>query len=185
MSTLNPEAAPQRPLPKIEDLDVAIVVAEWNGHITQRLLQGALQVFQYEGYNVAEDIDVYHVPGAVELTFAAQRLVDTGSYDAIIVFGCVVRGGTPHFDYVCQSVTQGITKINQEGDTPVIFGVLTTDTEQDALDRAGGRYGNKGIEAAQAAIKMIDFNREVEAYIDDDDDEEDDEDDTNPYRDDD
>lgn len=181
MSTQNPGAAPQRPLPKIEDLDVAIVVAEWNGHITSRLLQGALQAFQYEGYDVEEDIDIYYVPGAVELTFAAQRLVDTGQYDAVIVFGCVVRGGTPHFEYVCQSVTEGITHINREGDTPVIFGVLTTDNEQDALDRAGGKYGNKGIEAAQAAIKMIDFNREVEAYIDDEDDDDDDDDDTNPH----
>lgn len=174
MSTQIQGAAPQRPLPRIEDLDVAVVVAEWNGHITQRLLQGALQCFQYEGYDVEEDIDIYYVPGAVELTFAAQRLVETGNYDAVIVFGCVVRGGTPHFDYVCQSVTEGVTRINAESDTPVIFGVLTVDNEQDALDRAGGRLGNKGLEAAQAAIKMIDFNREVEAYIDDDDDDDDD-----------
>lgn len=181
MSTLNQGAAPQRPLPKIDDLDVAIVVAEWNGQVTQRLLQGALQVFQYEGYDIQEDVDVYYVPGAVELTFAAQRLADTGDYDAIIVFGCVIRGGTPHFDYVCQSVTEGVTRINAEGDTPVIFGVLTTDNEQDALDRAGGKYGNKGAEAAQAAIKMTDFNREVSLYIDDEDDDEDDDDSVNIY----
>ncbi len=162
MSTQIQGAAPQRPLPRIEDLDVAIVVAEWNGHITQRLLQGALQGFQYEGYDVEEDVDIYYVPGAVELTFAAQRLAETGNYDAIIVFGCVVRGGTPHFDYVCRSVTDG-----------VIFGVLTVDNEQDALDRAGGSLGNKGLEAAHAAIKMIDFNREVEAYIDEEEDDDD------------
>ena len=112
----------------------------------------------------------------MELTFAAQRLVETHSYDAVIVFGCVIRGGTPHFDYVCQSVTQGITNINADGDTPVIFGVLTVDNERDALDRAGGPLGNKGLEAAQAAIKMIDFNRDVEEDIDDDDD-----DDENTY----
>ena len=178
MSTQISGASPQGGLPKIEDLDVAIVVAEWNGNVTQRLLQGALRCFQYEGYDVDEDVDIFYVPGAVELTFAAQRLVETGNYDAIIVIGCVIRGGTPHFDYVCHSVTEGITSINADSDTPVIFGVLTVDTEKDALDRAGGPLGDKGMEAARAAIKMIDFNREVEAFIDDDDDDdEDDEDD--------
>jgi 6,7-dimethyl-8-ribityllumazine synthase len=82
-------------------------------------------------------------------------------YDAVIVFGCVIRGGTPHFDYVCQSVTQGITALNADCDIPVIFGVLTVDTEQDALDRAGGKLCNKGSEAAEAAIKMVSFARAV------------------------
>lgn len=99
--------------------------------------------------------DCYHVPGAVELTYGAAALVK--KYDAVIVFGCVIRGGTPHFDYVCDSVTQGVTRLNSKGKTPVIFGVLTVDTEQDAIDRAGGKLGNKGTEAAEAAIKMIDF----------------------------
>lgn len=92
-------------------------------------------------------IDVFEVPGAVELTFAAAKLVDTGNYDAIIILGCVIRGGTPHFDYVCQSVTQGNAYLNSDCDIPIIFGVLTVDTEQDALDRAGGKLGNKGAEA--------------------------------------
>ncbi len=82
-------------------------------------------------------------------------------YDAVIVFGCVIRGGTPHFDYVCQSVTQGITSLNADCDIPVIFGVLTVDNEQDAIDRAGGSLGNKGTEAAETAIKMIDFTRRI------------------------
>ena len=103
--------------------------------------------------------DTYHVPGAVELTYGAASLID--NYDAVIVFGCVIRGGTPHFDYVCQSVTQGVTDLNSRGTTPVIFGVLTVDTEQDAIDRAGGALGNKGTEAAEAAIKMIDFTCKV------------------------
>ena len=102
-------------------------------------------------------IDVFEVPGAVELTFAAAKLVDTGNYDAIIILGCVIRGGTPHFDYVCQSVTQGNAYLNSECDIPIIFGVLTVDTEQDALDRAGGKLGNKGSEAAEAALLMYDF----------------------------
>ena len=86
----------------------------------------------------------------------------TGLYDAIVVLGCVIRGGTPHFDYVCQSVTQGITHLNSECDIPVIFGILTVDNEQQALDRIGGPAGHKGIEAAQAALLMYDFSDKVE-----------------------
>lgn len=135
---------------------VAIVAAEWNAHITGALTQGALELFKREGF-ADDQVDVYHVPGAVELTFGASQLIESSAYDAVIVFGCVIRGGTPHFDYVCQSVTQGITSLNADCDIPVIFGVLTVDNEQDALDRAGGVLGNKGTEAAEAAIKMYDF----------------------------
>lgn len=144
-------------LPKIRDLKVAIVAAEWNSKITDALLQGAIERLHDEGYPDS-CADVFRVPGTVELTFAASRLIDTDMYDAIIVLGCVIRGDTSHFDYVCQSVTQGITQLNADGDIPVIFGVLTTDNEQQALDRAGGRLGNKGAEAAECAIKMTYFN---------------------------
>lgn len=144
-------------LPKIRDLKVAIVAAEWNRKITDALLQGAIERLHDEGYPDS-CADVFRVPGTVELTFAASRLIDTDMYDAIIVLGCVIRGDTSHFDYVCQSVTQGITQLNTDGDIPVIFGVLTTDNEQQALDRAGGRLGNKGAEAAECAIKMTYFN---------------------------
>lgn len=160
MSTAIQGAAPAGELPKLENLRIAIVAAEWNGHITSRLTEGATTLLKSQGV-AAEDIDIYHVPGAVELTFAASQLIEASMYDAVIVFGCVIRGGTPHFDYVCQSVTQGITSLNADCDTPVIFGVLTVDTEQDALDRAGGTLGNKGTEAAEAAIKMVDFTRRV------------------------
>lgn len=175
MSSANPGGAPHTPLPHIEDLNVAIVVAEWNSHITSALLNGALYVFKNEGYD-PDAVDVYNVPGTVELTFAASRLIETNQYDAVIVFGCVIRGGTPHFDYVCQSVTDGVARLNCESDIPVIFGVLTVNNEQEALDRVGGPMGHKGVEAAVAAIKMIDFNRTIEPLIDDeeDDDEEDD-----------
>ncbi len=151
---------PTTPLPKVEDMRVAIVAAEWNGHITSRLAQGAAEVFAEQGFT-ADQVDHYAVPGAVELTFAASQLIEASLYDAVIVFGCVVRGGTPHFDYVCQSVTQGITALNADCDTPVIFGVLTVDNEQDALDRCGGPFGHKGREAAEAAIKMVAFTRNV------------------------
>lgn len=157
MATSISHSAPQGTLPKVKDMRVAIVAAEWNGHITGALTQGALDLFHKEGFK-DEDIDVYDVPGAVELTFAASQLIESSLYDAIIVFGCVIRGGTPHFDYVCQSVTQGITQLNADCDIPVIFGVLTVDCEQDALDRAGGKLGNKGTEAAEAAIKMYNFS---------------------------
>ena len=161
MSTKNKNAAPAGKLPHVDGLPVAIVAAEWNGHITSALTEGALDVFKAQGYDVENQVDVFHVPGAVELTFAASQLIEASMYDAVIVFGCVVRGGTPHFDYVCQSVTQGVTALNADCDTPVIFGVLTVDTEQDALDRAGGVLGNKGAEAAEAAIKMAAFVGQV------------------------
>ena len=156
MATNLSHSAPQGAIPKVENMRVAIVAAEWNAHITGALTDGALKVFKSQGF-ADEDVNVYHVPGAVELTFAASQLIEASMYDAIIVFGCVIRGGTPHFDYVCQSVTQGITALNADCDTPVIFGVLTVDCEQDALDRCGGILGNKGEEAAVAAIKMHDF----------------------------
>jgi 6,7-dimethyl-8-ribityllumazine synthase len=135
---------------------VAIVRAQWNGHITSALVDGALEVFKHAGF-AKDDVDVFEVPGAVELTFAASQLIEASLYDAIIVFGCVIRGGTPHFDYVCQSVTQGITNLNADCDIPVIFGLLTVDNEQDALDRIGGPHGHKGIEAAETAIRMHHF----------------------------
>ncbi|MDE6317869.1 MAG: 6,7-dimethyl-8-ribityllumazine synthase [Muribaculaceae bacterium] len=153
-------SVPVSPLPEAADMKVAIVKALWNGHITNALTDSALALFEKQGIN-KKNIDVFEVPGAVELTFAASQLIETSMYDAVIVFGCVVRGGTPHFDYVCQSVTQGITGLNADCDTPVIFGVLTVDTEQDALDRCGGKMGDKGAEAAEAAIRMYDFVQRV------------------------
>lgn len=161
MSTAISGAAPKGTLPKVENMRVAIVSAEWNGHITSRLRQGALDVFKHEGFDLKADVDCFDVPGAVELTFAASQLIETDLYDAVIVFGCVIRGDTPHFDYVCQSVTQGVTALNADCTVPVIFGVLTVENEAQALDRAGGSLGNKGSEAAEAAIKMVAFKRRV------------------------
>lgn len=159
MSTSN--NAPLTPFAKARDMRVAVVRTLWNSHITEALLAGALDEFGRAGIDAA-DVNVFEVPGAIELTFAASKLIDSGLYDAIVVLGCVIRGGTPHFDYVCQSVTQGITALNADCDIPTIFGVLTVDNEQDALDRAGGALGNKGTEAAQAALLMYDFVDKVE-----------------------
>lgn len=159
MST--PDKAPLTPFAKARDMRVAVVRTLWNSHITEALMAGAIDEFRRAGLT-DEDVDTFEVPGAVELTFAASKLIETGLYDCIVVLGCVIRGGTPHFDYVCQSVTQGITHLNSECDIPTIFGVLTVDTEQDAIDRAGGSLGNKGTEAAQAALLMFDFAKDVE-----------------------
>ncbi len=153
---LKDPTAPLQPLPFLKDLKVAIVVAEWNAHITDKLSDGATTLFYNLGYP-SENISIYNVPGAVELTYAAAQLARTKEFHAIIVFGCVIRGDTPHFDYVCQSVTQGVTQLNASQEVPIIFGVLTVENEQQALDRAGGILGNKGTEAAECAIKMCDF----------------------------
>lgn len=157
MSTKLKQSAVKLELPEVDNMRVAIVTAEWNGHITEALTADALRVFGEAGLDLDEDVKVFHVPGAVELTFGASQLIETGLFDAVIVFGCVIRGDTPHFDYVCQSVTQGVTSLNADCDIPVIFGVLTVNDEQQALDRAGGRLGNKGGECAEAAIKMVHF----------------------------
>ncbi len=131
----------------------AIVVADWNSEITYALAQGAVDTFLKHG--VQEDnIDIIHVPGTVELTYGAARIMREERIDAVVVIGCVIQGETPHFDYVCQSVTQGVATLNAQGKVPVIFSVLTVLNQQQALDRAGGRLGNKGVEGAYTAIRM-------------------------------
>lgn len=137
----------------------AIVVADWNPQVTYALAQGAIVTLCAAG--VREDyIEVIHVPGTVELTYAAAQFFPQGAQqparkaDAVIVIGCVIQGDTPHFDYVCQSVTQGVASLNARGFIPVIFSVLTTLNLQQALDRAGGTLGNKGVEGAYTAIRM-------------------------------
>lgn len=134
-----------------------IVVAEWNKHITEKLLEGACNTLERHGVK-PENIHVKRVPGSFELTFGAKRMAETKAVDAVIVLGCVVRGDTPHFDYVCSGVTQGITELNLRYDIPFVFGMLTTDNMQQSEDRAGGKYGNKGDEAAVTALKMAHFS---------------------------
>lgn len=141
---------------KVKDSKVAIVQAKWNGHITDRLKDGAVKMLKDHGLD-DDSIDVYEVPGAVELVYAAKKIADETDVDAIIVLGCVIKGDTPHFDYVCQSVTQGVTLLNSKGKVPVIFGLLTVESEQQALDRVGGPAGHKGEEAAETALSMIEL----------------------------
>lgn len=141
-------------LPSVDELKrqrYAIIVADWNSGITFAMAQGAIDTFVKHGVE-PENVVVTHVPGTVELTYAAAKALE--HYDAIVVIGCVIQGDTPHFDYVCQSVTQGVSLLNAQGKTPVIFSVLTTLNKQQALDRAGGKLGNKGIEGAVTAIRM-------------------------------
>lgn len=140
----------------------AIVVADWNSEITHALAQGAIDALIKHGVE-EENIHITHVPGTVELTYGANMAMrerySLKSVSAVIVIGCVIKGDTPHFDYVCQSVTQGVTLLNarapiESTSCPVIFSVLTTLDKQQALDRAGGKLGNKGVEGAITAIKM-------------------------------
>jgi 6,7-dimethyl-8-ribityllumazine synthase len=133
-----------------------IVVAEWNSFITDKLLSGACETLKKYGVSDV-NIHVCKVPGSFELTFGAQQLIKYGNVDAVIVLGCVIRGDTPHFDYVCSSVTQGITELNATHDIPVIFGILTTDNHEQAEERTGGCLGNKGEEFAISAIKIVNF----------------------------
>ena len=131
----------------------AIVVADWNSEITYAMAQGAIDTLVQHGVQ-NDNITVLHVPGTVELTFGAARIMKEERVDAVIVIGCVIQGNTPHFDYVCQSVTQGVATLNTQGKVPVIFSVLTVHNKQQALDRCGGKLGNKGIEGAYTAIRM-------------------------------
>lgn len=141
-------------MPDASDLTVAIVTAEWNSDVTMALYKGAYQTLVDNGVNESNILSTF-VPGTFELTYGAARAInDNAKLDAVIVLGCVIQGDTPHFDYVCQGVTQGVAALNAEGSIPVIFGVLTVDTLQQALDRCGGIHGNKGDEAAITAIKM-------------------------------
>ena len=134
-----------------------VCVASWNENITEPLLQGALNAFAQKGVP-SQNIKVIRVPGSVELVNAAAFAINAHKPDAVVVLGCVIRGETPHFDYVCQSVTQGVTLLNAKGETPVIFGLVTTENLLQAQERAGGRLGNKGTEAASAAIAMANMH---------------------------
>lgn len=134
----------------------AIVVAEWNEEITEALYEGAVSSLIANGVK-KENITRKNVPGSFELSLGALWMAEEKKIDAVICLGCVVQGDTPHFDYICQSVAYGITQAGLKTKKPVIFGVLTTLNQQQALDRAGGKFGNKGEEAALTAIKMLNF----------------------------
>lgn len=143
--------------PIFSNYKCAVITARWNNHITSRLRDGAMEAMRSVGLDENNWMTLT-VPGAVELVHAAALAMKNTEIDAIIVLGCVIRGDTPHFDYVCQIVAQGIAMLNARGEKPVIFGVLTVDNEQQAMARAGGSLGNKGAEAAAAAIEMVNLD---------------------------
>ena len=139
-------------IPDASNLKFGIVVSNWNSKITNKLLQGSLDLLKLK--NAKDDqIQVINVPGSFELVYGC-KIMQKRNVDAVIAIGSIVRGETPHFDFVCQSTSQGIKDLNVSGNCPVIFCVLTDDTVQQAIDRSGGKYGNKGAEAAIAAINM-------------------------------
>lgn len=143
-------------IPSASEMTFGIVVSEWNSDITEALLKGCVDTLKANGVS-DKNIFVEHVPGSFELTLGAQFFAEYADVDAVICLGCVIQGETPHFTYICQSVSHGITELNLEYNIPFIFGVLTTDTYEQAADRAGGKHGNKGEDAAVAAIKMADL----------------------------
>ena len=138
----------------ISDKTFAIIVSEWNEEVTESLYNGAVETLKSHGAK-ADHIVRVDVPGSFELSLGAQKLAQRDDVDAVICLGCVIQGETRHFDFICDAVAHGITNVSLKYDKPVIFGVLTPDTQKQATDRAGGKHGNKGDEAAITAIKML------------------------------
>ena len=133
----------------------AVLVSRWNDLITSRLLEGALDALRRHGVDPQTRVDVIWAPGAYELPLVAQRIVETGRYSAVIVLACVIKGGTPHFEYISSEVTKGRANVGLKSGVPISFGVLTTNSIDQAIERAGTKMGNKGVEAALAAVEMV------------------------------
>ena len=144
---------------EIEDATVGIVVSRWNSMITEAMLAGAISTLKANGVK-KDSITIVHCPGSYEIPLTAQWLLETKRYDGVIALGVVIRGGTPHFKYVCNAVNRGVIDLNLRFSTPVTFGILTTDNVQQALDRAGDK-GNKGSEAALALLEMIAIRQNI------------------------
>ena len=160
MATKNLSEYDLTSVPEATGMKFGIVVAEWNYEITGALALGAIETLKIHGAK-DENIILKHVPGSFELTLGAQYMAEFTDVDAVIILGCVIQGETRHFDFICNSVTQGITNLNMKYNKPFIFGLLTTGNQQQAIERAGGKLGNKGDEAAITAIKMLALKREL------------------------
>lgn len=161
MATTNLSAYDPGSIPDAGKLRFGIVVSDWNSDVTGALLDGAVKTLKKHS-TLSKNIVIKHVPGTFELTLGAQFLAEYDDLDGVICLGCVIKGETPHFEYICQGVTHGITQLNLDYNIPFIFGVLTTNNHQQAVDRAGGKHGNKGDEAAITAIKMAALQKEIE-----------------------
>mgnify|MGYP006280056865 CR=1 FL=1 len=142
------------------DASFALVVGRFNEFITEQLLDGALETLRRHGVNT-DEVVVARVPGSMEIPVAANKMAQSGDYDAVICLGAVIRGATPHFDYVCSGVTSGTQRAALDTNVPVIFGIITTDTIEQAIERAGTKAGNKGSEAALAAIEMANLMQQL------------------------
>lgn len=158
MATKDLSAYDINSVPSAENMQFGIVVAEWNWEITSALADGAVETLKKHGAK-DENISIKYVPGTFELPLGGQYFAEFANVDAVILLGCVIQGETRHFDYICEGVTQGTKDLNLKYNKPFVFGVLTTENEQQAVDRAGGKHGNKGDEAAVTAIKMVDLQR--------------------------
>lgn len=156
----NLSAYDKNTIPDAAQFAFGIVVSNWNGHITEGLYNGAYEALLDCGA-LAENIDRFDVPGSFELVYGAARLAKLKKYDAIITIGCVIKGETMHFEFVCEGVTQGIKDLNVQAGVPVIFCVLTDNNEAQSLARSGGNHGNKGTEAAITAIHMADLRKKL------------------------
>lgn len=161
MATVNLSDYKSLNISNADEYNIGIVFSEWNDFITYNLRDAAVEILEKEGVK-KENIKLFPVPGAFELNFAAMQLCKTRKYDAVIAIGCVIRGETPHFDFVCDAVAQGIKDCNILTDVPTIFCVLTDDTKEHSIARSGGDLGNKGVEAAVTALKMIDFKKNLD-----------------------
>ena len=137
-----------------EGTEIGIIVSEWNDEVTGALAEGALKTLQENGIK-AENIRIKYVPGTFELALGAQYMLEYTDVEAVLCLGCVIQGETRHFDFICDAAANAIAKVGLDYHVPVIFGVLTTDNQQQAIDRSGGKHGNKGDEAAITALKMI------------------------------
>ena len=147
-------------VPSAKGMRFAVVVSEWNSKITHALLRGAVDTLLAQGA-CEEDIQVRMVPGSFELVFGSAQVIKSGWADAVIAIGCLIKGDTPHFDYICQGTTQGLAELNTRHDVPVIYGLLTCNNMDQAEDRCGGILGNKGDECAITAIKMVNYRRQI------------------------
>lgn len=143
------------------NLKVGITVSRFNGFITTKLLDGALDALKRHGVNL-DDVDIFWTPGAFEIPATAKRLAESNRYDAVVCIGAVIRGATPHFDFVASESAKGISQVSSNTGVPVIYGVITTDTVEQAIERTGTKMGNKGAEAAAAAIEMANLYKKLD-----------------------
>lgn len=147
---------------KAEGFRFAIIASRWNDFITARLVEGALDALERLGTN-EKSVEIFKVPGSFEIPLTAQKVAETGKFDAIICLGTVIRGATAHFDYVAGEAAKGIAQVSMKSGIPVLFGIITTDTLEQAIDRAGVKVGNKGFEAAMSAVELVNLYKGIQS----------------------